>query len=146
MAANKTGEQALPLRGVLHFYSETGTEGGYWAFQDERFIRKDPTGYVFGGQRVWDQMNREREGLVQSDDVEVLRNGEWLPLPDPMQSDPDYFISSLFRGEKNGDHEADRRLMEKYDFIMIYPSRRMIEEMNERFGEGNWHIDKESID
>ena len=26
------------LRGVLEFYSETGTEGGYWAFQDEKFI------------------------------------------------------------------------------------------------------------
>jgi len=26
------------MRGVLHLWSETGTEGGYWAFQDERFI------------------------------------------------------------------------------------------------------------
>lgn len=26
------------MRGVCHFYSETGTEGGYWAFQDQQFI------------------------------------------------------------------------------------------------------------
>lgn len=27
------------LRGLIHFYSETGTEGGHWAFQDEQHIR-----------------------------------------------------------------------------------------------------------
>ena len=26
------------IRGTLHLYSETGTEGGYWAIQDENFI------------------------------------------------------------------------------------------------------------
>lgn len=26
------------LRGVCYLYSETGTEGGYWAFQDNRYI------------------------------------------------------------------------------------------------------------
>lgn len=31
------------LRGVLTFHSETGTEGGYWAFQDERFITPNTT-------------------------------------------------------------------------------------------------------
>jgi hypothetical protein len=25
------------LLGVCYFYSETGTEGGYWAFQDSQF-------------------------------------------------------------------------------------------------------------
>jgi len=29
------------LRGVCCFHSETGTEGGYWAFQDSQFITKD---------------------------------------------------------------------------------------------------------
>ena len=28
------------LEGVCHFYSETGTEGGHWAFQDSQFITK----------------------------------------------------------------------------------------------------------
>ena len=28
----------MELRGTLHFWSETGTEGGHWAFQDKNFI------------------------------------------------------------------------------------------------------------
>lgn len=36
-------EQAVVMRGVLHFHSETGTEGGYWAFQDERHISQNTT-------------------------------------------------------------------------------------------------------
>ena len=28
----------MELKGVLHFWSETGTEGGRWAFQNEKFI------------------------------------------------------------------------------------------------------------
>ncbi|MFA6603700.1 MAG: hypothetical protein WCT10_02540 [Patescibacteria group bacterium] len=31
------------LRGVLHLWTETGTEGGYWSFQDERFITPNTT-------------------------------------------------------------------------------------------------------
>jgi hypothetical protein len=30
--------QKEELRGLVYFYSETGTEGGSWAFQDSRFI------------------------------------------------------------------------------------------------------------
>ncbi len=26
------------IKGILHLFSETGTEGGYWAIQDENFI------------------------------------------------------------------------------------------------------------
>jgi hypothetical protein len=29
------------LGGVLEFYFETGTEGGYWAFQDSRYIEEN---------------------------------------------------------------------------------------------------------
>ena len=28
----------MELKGVLDFWSETGTEGGHWAFQDEKYI------------------------------------------------------------------------------------------------------------
>ena len=31
------------IRGILHLWSETGTEGGHWALQDERFITKNTT-------------------------------------------------------------------------------------------------------
>ena len=34
----ENSEDIATFKGVLHFFSETGTEGGSWAFQDERFI------------------------------------------------------------------------------------------------------------
>lgn len=37
-------EKPHPIEGVLDFHFETGTEGGYWAFQDKRFITKDESG------------------------------------------------------------------------------------------------------
>lgn len=125
------------LEGVLHLHSETGTEGGYWAFQDKRFISKTrPSFGVFSNQTVWDLHDPRLRGKTK-DGVEVLRNGEWLPLPDPMTEDPDYVVSSLFCGEKRGDHEADKRLMEKYGFKIKYAA----DQMNERHGEGNWHLE-----
>lgn len=34
------------LKGILFLHSETGTEGGYWAFQDSRYIQENvPKGY-----------------------------------------------------------------------------------------------------
>ena len=33
--------QQIPLKGICHFHSETGTEGGYWAFQDDQYIIKN---------------------------------------------------------------------------------------------------------
>jgi len=46
-----------PLRGVLHFFSETGTEGGHWAFQDERFMHLPPPNQWWCSHcgRVWDK-------------------------------------------------------------------------------------------
>ena len=34
------------LEGILFLYSETGTEGGYWAFQDYRFVEKNTNRYA----------------------------------------------------------------------------------------------------
>ncbi len=33
------------LEGILHLHSETGTEGGYWAFQDSLFISGEDWSY-----------------------------------------------------------------------------------------------------
>ena len=41
----ETNQEKTPLRGILHLFSETGTEGGYWAFQDDRFITADHWSY-----------------------------------------------------------------------------------------------------
>jgi len=51
------------LEGVLTFHSETGTEGGYWAFQDSRYIIDEDN---------WDQ-----KGLY------VLRDMDYLMIFDP---------------------------------------------------------------
>ena len=55
------------IRGTLHLYSETGTEGGYWAIQDERFIttREDGTEH-------WSY-----------DGLHPLRDGDYLKIIDP---------------------------------------------------------------
>lgn len=126
-----------PINGVLHFHSETGTEGGYWAFQDERFITYvAPTYGIWGNQAVWDSSRPKRKGKTR-EDAEVLRGDKWYPLPDPMQRDPDYYASSLFQGEQRGDREADRRLMEKYGFAIKYAAERM----DDRYGKGNWRLE-----
>jgi len=128
------------LEGILHLFSETGTEGGHWAFQDKRFITKIPPPFgVFSNQTVWDSNDPARRGQTQ-DKAEVFLNNEWLPLPDPMQEESDFYVSSLFKGEDRGDHEADKRLMEKYGFKIKYAADRM----NEEYGKGNWHLEDPS--
>lgn len=39
----KDGKQAL--KGICHFFTETGTEGGFWAFQDNNYINGDNWSY-----------------------------------------------------------------------------------------------------
>lgn len=51
------------LKGRLTFYSETGTEGGYWAFQDENYISLiPPTFGVSNNEKVFDINNKSRIG------------------------------------------------------------------------------------
>lgn len=134
-----TDEGLETFEGILHLYSETGTEGGYWALQDREYITHITPGYgVFSGNHVWDQANPQRHGKT-AEAAEVLKDGEWLPLPDPMQEEPDYIESSLFKGETRGDREADKRLMAKYDFKIIYSE----DHWDEMWGKGNWHYEDE---
>lgn len=108
----------MSLRGVLHLFSETGTEGGHWAFQDEAHItREAPEWGVFEGQAVFDHDGRSGKTI-----------GAWhqdgRTVADPMHSDPDYPLSSLFRGQDRGDRDADRRLMERWGFEIHYLEKR----------------------
>jgi hypothetical protein len=123
-----------PLEGMLLFHSETGTEGGYWAFQDRNYITKDPCSYgAWPESQVFDTLDPQREGRV-GESVILLKEGRELPLPDPLNQDPDYIISSLFRGEHMGDRDADQRLMERYNFRIIYDC----EHWDLKWGKGNW--------
>jgi hypothetical protein len=61
-------QRGKPIYGVLHFWSETGTEGGHWALQDKRFItpREANVGYD-----SWDYWG-----------LHVLENGDELTIYD----------------------------------------------------------------
>jgi len=53
-----------PLRGVCYFHSETGTEGGYWAFAEKKYKYVSPEGY-----EGW-----AYEGL------HILKDGDYLKI------------------------------------------------------------------
>ena len=40
------------LEGVLHLHSETGTEGGHWAFQDAEYISRDGRSWSYEGLHI----------------------------------------------------------------------------------------------
>lgn len=124
------------LEGKLFLYSETGTEGGYWAFQDNKHISlKAPSFGVANKRKVRDINNPNRLGLTS--DCEVYLNQEWLPFHDPIIKDPDYLVSSLYCGEEKGDLSADKRLMERYNFKIKYAAQRL----DEKYGANNWKIE-----
>ena len=124
------------LKGVVFFYSETGTEGGYWAFQDNQHIQLGtPSFGISNNTTVYNRNKKHRKGKTSN--CEIWFQKKWVPFPDPMQKDNDYRKSSLYKGEIKGDHEADRRLMEKYGFKIKYAEERL----NERYGVGNWESD-----
>jgi len=54
------------LEGVLHFFSETGTEGGHWAFQDAQYIS------FVDGQERWSYTG-----------LHVLKDDDFLTIYDP---------------------------------------------------------------
>ncbi|MEK6809705.1 MAG: hypothetical protein AABY40_03450 [Nanoarchaeota archaeon] len=60
----KDGSLEEMLEGVLFFHSETGTEGGYWAFQDSQFISSDNASWSYEG-------------------LHILRNGDRLTIYHP---------------------------------------------------------------
>lgn len=136
--SNRLDGKKVVVNGFCSFYSEQETEGGRWAVQDSRFISKvlPDDGGIWGDQKVWDAEDPSRQGKTRYD-AEVFQNGAWRPLPDPMQRDPDYYVSSLFQGEKRGDKKADRRLMERYGFVIKYVEQRM----DELYGAGNWRLE-----
>lgn len=54
-------ETPQQFKGVLHLYSETGTEGGFWALQDERFITRGK-GVPFGEQWSYEGLHILKDG------------------------------------------------------------------------------------
>lgn len=59
-----TDISVVVYEGVLHFHSETGTEGGHWAFQDANFITKNvPKGYC----KKCGLYLKERDGTLRTE-------------------------------------------------------------------------------
>ncbi len=75
----KTKQAPQSLRGVCCFHFETGTEGGYWAFQDERFITKNvPRSYCEKcGKYLY------QEGFLKINVIKISRAGEMLETTQP---------------------------------------------------------------
>lgn len=127
------------LVGKLLTYSEQGMEGGVLCFQDSIQIKLADIDTPYGlyeKREIWDKNDTNRTGLISN--LEMLVEGEWKSYIDPITKDEDYKISSLFRGEQQGDLNADKRLSEKYKFKIKYS----IERLNETYGKGNWKLDK----
>lgn len=69
MSEESNSVQVSALSGVLHFFSETGTEGGDWAFQDSRYIQKDVhRGYC----KKCGMILARQEGAIQAKRVTVI--------------------------------------------------------------------------
>ncbi len=59
-----TEQKSRIISGVLAFHSETGTEGGYWAFQDQQFITENTTVFVCTKCGLyWDSGDESRKDL-----------------------------------------------------------------------------------
>jgi len=62
-------EQQSVIEGVLNLFSETGTEGGDWAFQDALYIKKDvPRGYC----KKCGKWLKKQEGAIQVGRVTLI--------------------------------------------------------------------------
>lgn len=73
-------------QGVTTFHSETGTEGGYWAFQDEKFMGLENASKVCTRcGRVWDP-ERDSEPPKVSFTYWVDREGQVSPQGHPYSS------------------------------------------------------------
>ncbi len=74
----------IPIKGLCYFYSETGTEGGFWAFQDSAYIQHN-VGYGYCkkcGKWLCKQegpIHIERVELIDAAYIEELRRTGKVP-------------------------------------------------------------------
>ncbi len=81
------------LKGVLFFWSETGTEGGDWAFQDERFITVNRNFFSCAKCfKYWDK-GKYPDGPID-EPREGLRVTHMISLDKLLTGDPDALGSS----------------------------------------------------
>ncbi len=74
---NHIGEEMdkrFAFKGVCTFHSETGTEGGHWAFQDERFITPNTTHFYCSRCGLpWDKEKESEEDVFKKGEESELK-------------------------------------------------------------------------
>ena len=107
------------LKGILHFFFETGTEGGDWAFQDSGYIQENiPRGYCKNcGIYLREQSGALKIQRVTPIDEEFLRElqltGKITERPDCSNNDHEEEIGDLW--DYQGLH-----ILENGDNLTIY--------------------------
>lgn len=106
-------EEGEPLKGVCHFYSETGTEGGLWAFQDSDYM--SPQGWSYEGLHILE--NGDRLTIFSPDNpARIVWSGVISLRPHPL------FTESVFGCWIHADQEGvDRETWATY-FFEEYPA------------------------
>ncbi len=125
------------ISGRLYIHTEQGMDGGYLAIIDDNYVERCPP--LLGlddNEKVWDNQVSSKTGITSN--AEMYHNGSWIPVRDPILDDPLYKISSLWCGEEKGDFEADKQLMEKYNFKLYYTK----EKADRLYGKENWKFIK----
>lgn len=124
----------------LIVYSEQGMEGGYLSYQEESKItwqKAKAYSNISVNCIVRSARNSDLQGVITN--VEIFWNEQWVNYSDPILSDPDFKLSSLYKGEHTGDHSTDQRLALKYNFKIAYAAERL----DAKFGSGNWKINED---
>ena len=105
------------LEGVLTFHTETGTEGGYWAFMDSKFMTENKTSYVC--KKCYNFWNKEQEPGGPKPLEPLIKKGENydllmeelanLPVCPPNEHEFELYPKNFYSYEGlhilgNGDH------------------------------------------
>lgn len=96
------------IKGIVHFHCETGTEGGYWAFQDNEYITPNTTKYSCTKCHLYWDMNQNKSIPIHEGDycapekhefklfckndwsyegLQILENGDELTIYHPETKD-----------------------------------------------------------
>ena len=97
----KPQEIETSFKGVLHFYSETGTEGAIWAFQDEKFM----TSELWDGRGLHFLHNGDNLKILDKEDRETVLWQGTIDLTEPTNFEEDVFGYWIHNTQKGTNKE-----------------------------------------